>query len=89
MSACLCREIDEVKTLLTATVDDNRPAVDALLKADAGLATRFIAEPKLYESGIFHWTYVGDTALHLAAAGYRVETVELHRVVSSRFRAAA
>jgi len=31
----------------------------------------------LYESKIFHWIYVGDTALHLAAAGYRVELVRL------------
>ena len=33
--------------------------------------------PKLYRSGIFHWIYVGDTLLHLAAAGYRVEIVRL------------
>ena len=26
---------------------------------------------------IFHWIYAGDTALHLAAAGYRVEIVRL------------
>src|SRR6185369_1588044 len=31
----------------------------------------------LYQSKIFHWIYVGDTALHLAAAGYRVEIVKL------------
>jgi hypothetical protein len=32
---------------------------------------------KLHDSGIFHWIYVGDTALHLAAAGYRVEIMRL------------
>jgi ankyrin repeat protein len=34
---------------------------------------RLIEEARLYESPILHWIYVGDTALHLAAAGYRVE----------------
>lgn len=64
-------------TILWAIVDDNRARVDALLKADAGLATRLIKEARLHESAIFHWIYVGDTALHLAAAGYRVEIVRL------------
>jgi ankyrin repeat protein len=31
----------------------------------------------LYEAKIFHWIYAGDTALHLAAAGYRVEIVQM------------
>jgi ankyrin repeat protein len=62
---------------LTAIVDDDRRAVKALLKTDGGLATRLITKPKLYHSKIFHWIYVGDTALHLAAAGYRVEIVRL------------
>src|SRR6478672_10525342 len=63
--------------LLKAILDDNRPKVAALLKADAGLATRLIEKPKLYQSKIFHWIYVGDTVLHLAAAGYRAEIVKL------------
>src|SRR6185295_6619540 len=63
--------------LLTAIVDDDREAVKTLLKADGGLATQLIPKPKLYNSKIFHWIYVGDTALHLAAAGYRVEIVRL------------
>src|SRR6478752_659043 len=62
-------------TLLQAILDDHRPRVKKLLKADPALATRRIGESKLYESKIFHWIYVGDTALHLAAAGYRVEIV--------------
>jgi hypothetical protein len=61
--------------LLTAILDNDRPRVEKLLKADPGLATRLIDEARLYESTIFHWIYVGDTALHLAAAGYRVEIV--------------
>src|SRR6185295_11191445 len=60
-----------------AILDDDRPQVKKLLKADASLATRQIREAKLYESKIFHWIYVGDTALHLAAAGYRLEIVRL------------
>src|SRR4051812_39054337 len=63
--------------MLTAILDDNREAVKALLKTDRGLATRLIRKPKFYDSKIFHWIYAGDTALHLAAAGYRVEIVRL------------
>src|SRR6059036_74666 len=64
-----------MNSLLTAIVDDDRRALKALLKADRGLAARLIRKPRLYDSKIFHWIYVGDTALHLAAAGYRVEIV--------------
>ena len=63
--------------LLSAIVDDDASAVKRLLQADAGLVVRLVQTPKLYQSGIFHWIYVGDTALHLAAAGYRVEIVRL------------
>jgi len=64
-------------TLLAAILDDDHAKAKDLLKADAGLATRLIDEAKLYESKIFHWIYAGDTALHLAAAGYRVDIVGL------------
>ena len=64
-------------TLLSAILDDDRPRVKELLKADRDVATRRIEKPKLYQLKIFHWTYAGDTALHLAAAGYRVEIVRL------------
>ena len=66
-----------MRKLLAAIVDDDRGTVGDLLTADPGLASRLIPSPKLYDSGIFHWIYVGDTALHLAAAGYRVEIVRL------------
>jgi hypothetical protein len=55
--------------LLAAIVEDDVREVKRLLKQDEGLATRPILKPKLYQSKIFHWIYVGDTALHLAAAG--------------------
>ncbi len=61
--------------LFQSILDDDRRGVAALLRADAGLATRSIGRARLYRSKIFHWIYVGDTALHLAAAGYRVEIV--------------
>jgi hypothetical protein len=63
--------------MLEAIVDDDRRAVEELLQADSGLATRLTQQAALYHSKICHWLYVGDTALHLAAAGYRVEIVRL------------
>jgi len=64
-------------TMLAAIVDDDRAAVRALLTRDPSLAKRLITQSKLYQSKIFHWIYAGDTALHLAAAGYRVEIARL------------
>lgn len=60
-------------SLLAAIVEDDRRLVRSLLKQEPDLATRLIDTAHLYEASIFHWIYVGDTALHLAAAGYRVE----------------
>lgn len=65
-----------MQTLCDAILDDDPAKVGALLKADASLATRLFDQPRLYRSAIFHWIYVGDTALHLAVAGYRVEIVD-------------
>jgi len=66
-----------MNSLLKAIVDDDCRAVEELLKVDSGLATQLVPKAKLYDSKILHWIYVGDTALHLAAAGYRVEIVRL------------
>jgi hypothetical protein len=63
-------------SLLAAILDDRRERVEQLLKEDAEFATRLVGEARLFQSKIFHWLYVGDTALHLAAAGYRVEIVD-------------
>ena len=60
--------------MLCAILSDDRRAVKELLKTDRGLSTALIPKPKLYP---FHWIYAGDTALHLAAAGYRVEIIRL------------
>jgi ankyrin repeat protein len=63
--------------LFDAIIEDDVRAVKKLLREDAGCAIRLVRTPKLCESGIFHWIYAGDTALHLAAAGYRVKIVQL------------
>lgn len=64
-------------TLFEAILDDDRAAVQELLTADSSLVSRSTGEARLYTTRIFHWMYVGDTALHLAAAGYRVEIARL------------
>lgn len=72
-----------MNALLDAILEDDRPKVRALLETYPGLATRSIHEARLYQSKISHWIYVGDTALHLAAAGYRVEIVRLLLVIGA------
>ena len=63
--------------LLRAIVDDDRATVHDQLTADSSLVHARVSEPRFYDQKIFHWLYVDDTALHLAAAGYRVEIVKL------------
>jgi hypothetical protein len=62
-----------LQRILEAIVEDDRRAVERLLKADDRLPTCLVDRAKLYQAKIFHCMYVGDTALHLAAAGYRME----------------
>ena len=64
-------------SLLSAIDNDDCARVKRLLQADPSLATSQIPEAKLYETEILHWLYAGDTPLHLAAAGYRLEIVQL------------
>jgi ankyrin repeat protein len=66
-----------METILKAILADDRARAKKLLETDSRLATALIDTPRLYESKILHWIYVGDTALHLAAAGFRVEIIEL------------
>ena len=61
--------------LFTAILGDDLGAARNLLEADRSLATAAVRAARLYESGIFHWIYGGDTALHFAAAGYRAGIV--------------
>jgi hypothetical protein len=62
--------------LFRAILHDDRATVQDLLKADPSLVVTRATEARFYDEKIFHWLYVGDTALHLAAAGYRVEIVK-------------
>src|SRR5438270_14043050 len=66
-----------MSAILPAIVHDDFRAVERSLDGDRDLARRLIRKPQLYRAKIFHWIYAGDTALHLAAAGYRVEIVRL------------
>lgn len=63
---------DRFQPLFKAILRDDRDGVEELLGQDAALATSAATEAR-YETGIAHWVYAGDTALHVAAAGYRVE----------------
>jgi len=65
------------ENILKAIHDGDHSTVKRLLHTDRSLATLKIREPRLYQSKIVHWIYAGDTLLHLAAAGYRVEIVHL------------
>jgi len=66
-----------MEALLEAILDDDRTTARDLLKANRSLAVSRISDARFHESKIFHWMYVGDIALHLAAAGHRVEIARL------------
>jgi hypothetical protein len=66
-----------IETLLEAILADDRVTVGQQLKANPALVSAPVSTPRLYQTRICHWIYAGDTALHLAAAGYRVEIVRL------------
>jgi hypothetical protein len=68
---------DAFKSLFTAIFDDDRAKVKELLDCDPALTRRGAAEKSRYASKITHWIYSGDTALHIAAAGYRVEIARM------------
>jgi len=63
--------VDAMNAILSAILDNDHARVTKLLKVDCALAVQQVETAKLYQSKIFHWLYAGDTALHLAAAGYR------------------
>jgi ankyrin repeat protein len=75
--------------LFAAVVDDDCARVKALLTTHPTLTSRTVFEARLYEGYILHWLYVGDTALHLAAAGHRVEIVSLLLAAGANPNAAA
>jgi len=63
-------------SLIGAILDDDRARVKKLLKQNPTLATEGAAKAVL-ATEITHWIYEGDTVLHVAAAGYRVEIARL------------
>ena len=63
----------DLESLLQAIVIDDRAAAQRLIKKHPALSAALVAKPRLYESKTVHWLYANDTALHLAAAGHRVE----------------
>jgi hypothetical protein len=63
--------------LFAAIIEDDRARVKALLKQDTRLATDAVVETPWLDRTLPHWIYAGDTALHLAAAGYRVEIARM------------
>src|SRR5438046_3125495 len=65
------------ESLVAAIVDDDRTKAKELLKTDPGLARRCVTKDRIYRSRIAHWIYAGDTPLHAAAAGYRVEIARM------------
>lgn len=67
---------DPFQSLVVAILDDDRARVKELLKQDIALVKAGAAKARL-ETSIPHWIYEGDTALHVAAAGYRVEIAKL------------
>jgi len=67
---------DQFQSLVKAILDDDRPRANELLKQHTALA-KVGATKERYEARIAHWIYVGDSALHVAAAGYRVEIARL------------
>ena len=65
------------QSLFAAILDDDRAKVKELLDNDPVLTKRGVAGEDRYESRIAHWMYSGDTVLHVAAAGYRVEIARM------------
>lgn len=67
---------DQFQLLLEAIIENDPARVKQLLRQNAGLAQGRATKPRL-ESRIPHWIYAGDSALHVAAAGYHAEIAEL------------
>jgi hypothetical protein len=65
------------QTLAAAIIDDDRPRVQTLLDGDRTAAKSAVAEVETLDPRIAHWVYLGDTLLHVAAAGYRVEIARM------------
>jgi hypothetical protein len=65
------------QSLAAAIIEDDRAQVKVLLNQHPGLANNGASEEDRCEMRIAHWIYAGDSALHVAAAGYRVEIAKM------------
>ena len=78
---------DQFQTLANAILDDDRGRVKTLLGQNPEMAYAGATKARL-EMSIPHWIYEGDTALHVAAAAYRVEIARLLLDAGADVRAA-
>jgi hypothetical protein len=67
---------NQISALFGAIINDDRHRAGQMLKKNPALATELTKSPQL-ERRLPHWIYAKDTALHVAAAGYRVEIAKL------------
>src|SRR5882672_7569714 len=67
---------NQMRALFEAIVIDDSDKVRNLLQGKPTLAKELTKTPRL-ERQLPHWIYTKDTALHVAAAGYRVEIAKL------------
>lgn len=65
-----------LQALIDAIISNDLGKAKGLIAEQPGLVTEQTRAPSL-ESRIPHWIYAKDTALHAAAAGYRVEIAEM------------
>lgn len=65
--------------LLSAIVQDDLPLVGRLLKQEPSLAKRLVETPKLYDSVIYHWLYVGDSTWLPRGIGSKLPSCSLPR----------
>src|SRR5437879_5328309 len=67
----------ELRALFRAIVKNDRGKVRAMLRKNLALANCPLEGGSILEPNIAHWIYTGDAALHVAAAGYRIEIARL------------
>lgn len=65
---------EQLRSLIAAIVADDRRKVGELLQTGPELVRGSVVQGH-YENRLAHWIYAGDSALHVAAAGHRVEIV--------------
>jgi len=67
---------NQLQRLFAAIINDDLPIAKQLLKKEPALVNEPTETPRL-ERRLPHWIYAKDTALHVAAAGYRIEIAKL------------